>query len=208
MSRGLPVISLSKEDKEIRLLFASRKRLPIPTILPLPRRTPPLDVKTFMQSLEEQKGEKKEDVKGSIDDDGDGVEAEKVEEKVEEEEMKRKTTVVCVKVASIRPHYQDLKEWMADPQNVYIARKGVVLLDNPETGKKARFPPADSKFANPFTVKDHGLEKCIELYRVHIKKQIAEGKITRAELDALKGKTLGCWCKPGPCHGDVLLEFI
>ena len=23
----------------------------------------------------------------------------------------------------------------------------------------------------------------------------------------LKGKTLGCWCKPDPCHGDVLAEL-
>jgi len=23
----------------------------------------------------------------------------------------------------------------------------------------------------------------------------------------LKGKTLGCWCKPYQCHGDVLAEL-
>lgn len=23
----------------------------------------------------------------------------------------------------------------------------------------------------------------------------------------LRGKTLGCWCSPKPCHGDVLLEI-
>ena len=23
----------------------------------------------------------------------------------------------------------------------------------------------------------------------------------------LKGKRLGCWCKPLPCHGDVLAEL-
>lgn len=23
----------------------------------------------------------------------------------------------------------------------------------------------------------------------------------------LRGKTLGCWCAPKPCHGDVLLEM-
>jgi hypothetical protein len=27
-------------------------------------------------------------------------------------------------------------------------------------------------------------------------------------LDELKGKTLGCWCRPLPCHGDVLVELI
>ena len=25
------------------------------------------------------------------------------------------------------------------------------------------------------------------------------------KLAALKGKRLGCWCAPGPCHGEVLV---
>ncbi len=28
-----------------------------------------------------------------------------------------------------------------------------------------------------------------------------------AALGELKGKVLGCWCKPGPCHGDVLARL-
>jgi len=24
----------------------------------------------------------------------------------------------------------------------------------------------------------------------------------------MKGKNIGCWCFPEPCHGDVLLELI
>lgn len=27
-------------------------------------------------------------------------------------------------------------------------------------------------------------------------------------LDELEGKTLGCFCKPEKCHGDVLLELL
>ncbi len=30
----------------------------------------------------------------------------------------------------------------------------------------------------------------------------------RAWIEPLRGKGLGCWCKPGdPCHADVLLEL-
>jgi hypothetical protein len=29
----------------------------------------------------------------------------------------------------------------------------------------------------------------------------------RSKLHTLKGKTLGCWCKPKSCHGDVLVEL-
>ena len=28
------------------------------------------------------------------------------------------------------------------------------------------------------------------------------------QLDELKGKRLGCWCKPKACHGDVLVKLI
>ncbi len=28
-----------------------------------------------------------------------------------------------------------------------------------------------------------------------------------AKLPELKGKVLGCWCKPKSCHGDVLAEL-
>ena len=28
-----------------------------------------------------------------------------------------------------------------------------------------------------------------------------------AGLPKLRGKNLACWCKPGPCHADVLLEI-
>lgn len=27
-------------------------------------------------------------------------------------------------------------------------------------------------------------------------------------LHELNGKVLGCWCAPGPCHGDVLVELF
>jgi hypothetical protein len=27
-------------------------------------------------------------------------------------------------------------------------------------------------------------------------------------LEELSGKTLGCWCAPLPCHGDVLAELL
>ena len=28
------------------------------------------------------------------------------------------------------------------------------------------------------------------------------------EIPLLAGKTLGCWCKPNPCHGDVLVKLV
>ena len=28
------------------------------------------------------------------------------------------------------------------------------------------------------------------------------------EIPLLAGKTLGCWCKPNPCHRDVLVKLV
>ena len=61
-----------------------------------------------------------------------------------------------------------------------------------------------SKWGNPFTIgKDGTREEVIEKYKVYISNK----PDLRASLDELKGKVLGCWCKPKPCHGDVLAEL-
>lgn len=43
----------------------------------------------------------------------------------------------------------------------------------------------------------------IERYRQWIVEQPA----LVARLPELRGKVLGCWCKPGLCHGDVLVSL-
>jgi hypothetical protein len=61
-----------------------------------------------------------------------------------------------------------------------------------------------SKWGNPFVVGVDGERgECIELYREWILTQ----PDLLADVSELKGKKLGCWCKPRPCHGDVLAEL-
>lgn len=48
----------------------------------------------------------------------------------------------------------------------------------------------------------------LENYKTHLKEQIRTGKITRADLESLRGKKLGCGCKPLPCHGDILANLV
>ena len=113
------------------------------------------------------------------------------------------TRVVCVKVKHIRPKHQNLKKWVEDPQNVYIGRRGIVFVDG------VRFPQRDSIFANPFKVgKDGTREQVIQKYKEYIIKKTMNNEIKFEEWLNLRGKTLGCWCKPEPCHGDVLVEII
>lgn len=30
----------------------------------------------------------------------------------------------------------------------------------------------------------------------------------RKRVKTLKGKRLGCFCKPGPCHGDIIMDYL
>lgn len=63
----------------------------------------------------------------------------------------------------------------------------------------------DSKWGNPFEIgKDGTRAEVIDKYREWI---LAQPELL-SRLDELKGKTLGCWCSPLPCHGDVLIELI
>jgi len=62
-----------------------------------------------------------------------------------------------------------------------------------------------SKWGNPFkSGRDGTLEEVLEKYRQHI---LSRPDLLAA-LHELEGKTLGCWCKPKPCHGDVLIELL
>ena len=73
-----------------------------------------------------------------------------------------------------------------------------------------------SKWGNPFTHINDGKtlakyvvgsrEEAIESYRKWITD--GDGKHLLKDLGELKGKVLGCWCKPKACHADVLDELI
>lgn len=78
-----------------------------------------------------------------------------------------------------------------DPYDIYIGR--------------------GSKWGNPFSHKDKTIaqfrvssrKEAIEKYEEWIKTQ----PHLMESLHELKGKTLGCWCKPQGCHGDVLKKL-
>lgn len=117
------------------------------------------------------------------------------------------TTVSNVKVQYIRPKYNDLKKWSEDPNNVYIARKGVVFVIDKQ-GDKMRYPKYDSIWANPYKVdKDGTRQQVLEKYRKYIVNKIEKENLYE-ELENLRGKNLGCWCKPEACHGDILVELL
>lgn len=61
---------------------------------------------------------------------------------------------------------------------------------------------------NPYPKGDHGREECIELFREDFVERLQADPEFRSAVEDLQGKTLGCYCKPKACHGDVILEFL
>ncbi len=69
-----------------------------------------------------------------------------------------------------------------------------------------------SKWGNPFSHKKgtkaeyrvENLQESLDSYREYILKS----PLLLKDLHELEGKVLGCWCKPSPCHGDILVELI
>lgn len=116
--------------------------------------------------------------------------------------MSSETLVVSVRARNLRLHYANLEKWLEDPNNVYIGRGGIVFIGD----KPFSYP--GSIWENPIKkTKYNTKEQRIKQYEEHIREKI-ESEHLEGELLSLRGKTLGCWCKPEDCHGDVLVRLI
>lgn len=88
------------------------------------------------------------------------------------------------------------KKW---PYDVYISR--------PSPGISRRVPESDGKWGNPFVVgKDGTREEVIAKHRAWLLSLENKELLSQVRTE-LKGKVLGCWCAPLPCHGDTLAEL-
>lgn len=69
--------------------------------------------------------------------------------------------------------------------------------------------PGNPKFHNPFKMhNENQRDEVCDKYRQHLWNQILRGEVTVADLLALEGKDLVCWCAPKRCHGHTILEAI
>jgi len=64
-----------------------------------------------------------------------------------------------------------------------------------------------SLWGNPFPLGISGdRDEVINTYAYHLSRGFL--KFTYDDLVKLRGKTLGCHCKPAACHGDVLAKYL
>jgi hypothetical protein len=105
------------------------------------------------------------------------------------------TTIVNIKKKQLNARgIKDFEQWVQNPQCLYIGRNMSFYVP----GTLA------SIWRNIFEVKKYGLDQCLVLYEAHVR-QTPE---LWDQLETLKGKELGCWCKPNKCHGDVLIKLL
>lgn len=88
------------------------------------------------------------------------------------------------------------------PYDVYIGRAGHGL---------------DGYFGNPYVVGEE-CGRCGKLhaypaetlpcFREYFAARVLRDGEFRARVEGLRSQTLGCFCKPKPCHGDVIVEYL
>ena len=65
-----------------------------------------------------------------------------------------------------------------------------------------------SPFGNPYVIgKDGDRDEVIKKYERDFYKKIKNERFRRLVL-SLKGKKLGCFCKPEKCHGDIIVQYL
>lgn len=89
-----------------------------------------------------------------------------------------------------------------EPYDVYIGRSG---------------KGQDGYFGNPIRV-GHFCQRCRELHGTplstlpcfdsYFRARIATDAEFRTRVRELKGKVLGCFCAPGPCHGSLIAQWL
>lgn len=92
-------------------------------------------------------------------------------------------------------HLRRLKGKIVQDCDIYIGR----------TCNMGGWKLHESKWHNPYSVKQHGRDGALDLYKKYIESN--QNNLLN-DLHELAGKRLGCWCKPNRCHGDILCELF
>ena len=98
--------------------------------------------------------------------------------------------------------YRDFEDWLnASKDHVYIGR---------DMSKHVRGANG-SKWGNPFRAKnvnDRNDQQAKSERLRQYEEYIRSKPELMNSLEELRGKVLGCWCKPEGCHGDVLMKLL
>jgi Domain of unknown function (DUF4326) len=67
----------------------------------------------------------------------------------------------------------------------------------------------DGYFGNPFRIgHEINREDAVQKFQKYFAERIGKDPEFKRRVFALKGKRLGCFCKPKACHGDVIAGWL
>ena len=67
----------------------------------------------------------------------------------------------------------------------------------------------DGYFGNPFPLEHESKrEEVLAQFKQYFYMRLGADPQFRQQIETLQDKRLGCFCKPKPCHGDVIAEYL
>ena len=67
----------------------------------------------------------------------------------------------------------------------------------------------DGYFGNPYRLNsDETRGSTIKKYRQYFYDRLRNDPEFKRKVNELRGKILGCFCKPNQCHGDIIVEYL
>lgn len=92
----------------------------------------------------------------------------------------------------------------------------VIAIETTKVANKDRGDEYDvyigrgSPWGNPFAIWEDGNDRqlVIDKFAQYFEEEILSNPSKRKALLSLKGKILGCHCKPFACHGDVIANYL
>jgi len=92
--------------------------------------------------------------------------------------------------------------------NIKSGAKYDTYIGRPGKGK-------DGYWGNPHVIgycklcnRIHDREDSLKEYKIYFDKRIKEDIMFKTNIILLKGQTLGCFCKPQNCHGDIIADYL
>ena len=88
-------------------------------------------------------------------------------------------------IVNLRTIAVDVETWLKDSNNIYIGRP--------------------SKWGNPFRISvENSREEAVKKFESYV---LGNPELLK-NIAELRGKSLGCWCYPELCHGNILKKLV
>ena len=100
--------------------------------------------------------------------------------------------------------------------SLYRLPARIIAVETTRTVNKERGDEFDiyigrgTPWGNPFAIGDNGADRAavLQMFEDYFQKKYVDDAQGSRDILSLKGKVLGCHCKPLPCHGDIIARYL